>query len=127
MSLSIHEPFANPTTGGSSGSVRPITEGTQMIVANTSTKSSGLGSLFEGVSETFSNGANTILNALVDREADRISGGAENTVDSTGDPFDNPQSVVATREESFFSKYKTELAIGAAVVSGLVFIVLVRK
>ncbi len=120
--------ITEPDTSLSGTTTRPITGGNTVTVAGTtSTGSSSPWAFLDGLSDTFSQGANNILGALANREVSRIAD-TDNLQTSTGDVFDNPQDSVPQVQQSVFEKYKKEIAIGAGVLAlSIIVIVASRK
>lgn len=121
--------ITEPDTSLSGTTTRPITGGNTVAVAGTttSTSSSSPWAFLDGLSDTFSQGANNILAALANREVSRIAD-TDNLQTSTGDVFDNPHDSVPQVEQSVFQKYKKEIAIGVGIFAlGIIVIVASKK
>jgi hypothetical protein len=103
--------------------VKPINEGERVTVQGSQTESkTNLWGIFDGLGETLSEGANDLLGATIDRYVQKTRGGPETTVDSTGDPSDNPGSSVIPESQrnqpGFIQRYQSELIVAGVLLGG---------
>ncbi len=123
MALTAHIPPENPVTGVSGESVKPITEGQEVMATADTQASGGFWSGLDDLTGSILGGIGNIAGAVADREADEIRTGAESIVDSTGDPSDQTTIGIEgkdTMSEPFYKKYQTELLIGGGVLAAMV-------
>lgn len=127
MALNLTVPPANPTTGVTGSTVKPITEG-EVMTAVADQNSNGLFSFLDDLRTTAQNGAKDILSAAAQREVNRLVTGPESSNTSAGDPNNNPQQVDPGKDpQSFIQQYKTELMIGGAIVGVMVFVLIASR
>ncbi len=127
MSLELSVPDVNPPTGLKGTTVKPITEGQRAVAVKSMTSKSGIFSVLDQIGTTIGNTIGQAVQIKADQKLSELNNdGPQSSIDSTGDPFDNPQNTQA-KNQSFFEKYKKELLIGGAVVVGVVGLSLLVK
>ena len=129
MSLTGYVTTGRESLGLNGSAVKPINEGEPVVVDTTEKKDSNLWGIFDGLGETLSEGANDLLGATIDRYVQKTRGGPETTVDSTGDPTDNPGSSVVPESQrqqaGFLKRYQSELIVAGVLLGG--YLVLRRR
>lgn len=122
MSLTGYVTTGLESLGLNGSAVKPINEGERVAVDTTQKKDTNLWGIFDGLGETLSEGANDLLGATIDRYVQKTRGGPETTVDSTGDPTDNPGSSVVPESQrqqaGFLKRYQSELIVAGVLLGG---------
>lgn len=126
MALTLNAPDQNPVTGTSGAQVKPITDGTKVVVVENQRRRTGFWGALDDLGTTVVNGVSGVAGAIAQKEVDSLITGSESSPDRTGDPFDQIGRVEVP-QESFLEKYKVELYIGGGVVAALIVFLAVKK
>lgn len=122
MSLTGYVTTGLESLGLNGSAVKPINEGERVAVDTTQKKDTNLWGIFDGLGETISDGANDLLDATIDRYVQKTRGGPETTVDSTGDPTDNPGDSTVPESQrqkaGFLQRYQSELIVAGVLLGG---------
>ena len=128
MALTVTVPEQNPTTGTSGTQVRPITEGETMTAVPSYQNQGGFWGYLDQIGGVIGNTVGQAVQIKADNYIDKIDNNTPAaTIDSTGDPFDNPQNTQVNDNRTFVDKYKRELMIGGAVVGGLLALYIISR
>lgn len=134
MALMANINVTKKQTGNTARSAKPIDDGPEVTVE----KDQKPGGLFSGLDELFSTareGANSVLNSLVQREVRKIDNseqvGSEDTTgiveDQAGGTAGKGEGDAALSAQTFFQKNKTPILIGVAAVGLVGILLLMRK
>lgn len=119
-SLTLHIPDPLTAIGSSGETIRPLTEGTPMMVTQLA-PSNGSFSALDDPRTTVSEGIGTIWDAIVARGVTAIAGDDKQST-NTGDPKDQPgngengKDAAQSGLQKFVAENKSELMIGGALV-----------
>lgn len=127
MATTLFIPPTNPETGVSGGNIKPITDGKEVIL-NQSQETGGFWGGLDDLGSKITGGLGSLVDAFAEKETKKVSGGAEKTVDTTGDINDQVGAKPSQETpEPFIKKYQTPLMVGGAVVGGLLLILAFKK
>lgn len=120
MSLSLVKPQTNPSLGVVGVDVKPITEGTKMTVIKQQddTQTSSFWGFLDDIGTSIGQGLSQYADMTVKKELNDFVGGSETTVDSRGNPADQPggEKVNTVGQVPFYRAYQKELMIGGGIL-----------
>ena len=120
MALSLVNPKPNPPLGVVGIGVKPITEGEKMTVIKQQDDSntSSFWGFLDDVGTSIGRGLSQFADIAVKKELAEFIGGSETTVDSRGNPDDQPggEKVRTMGQVPFYRAYQKELMIGGGVL-----------